>query len=742
MTPTRSIPHSPRLRLLAGAAALSLGWVLASPARASQTAETSNERKARVLKEIDERVRNSTAILLGEKNVEALRKELAELPQQAPSIRFFQVREKIVEYLLFYGELEEALKEVTALERFVEQRRMDPEYLVRAWMKRAVLHMREGERINCFTRHNEESCIFPLSPRAVHEDRQGASAAIEVLERILQMRPDHRQAVWMLNVAHMAVGTYPDGIPVMHRIPPEAFDSEFDIGHFRNIAAEAGLNTFNLAGGAAMDDFDGDGLLDVLTSSSKGDQPLCLKRNRGDGTFEDVTEKAGLLGQTGGLNLVHTDYDNDGRLDVLVLRGAWMKEWGEIPNSLLKQLPDGTFLDVTLEAGIEIAAPTQTAAFADVDLDGRLDLFIGYETNHTPLGPNYLSKLYRNRGDGTFEDMTERAGVANGGYCKGSTFGDYDNDGDPDLYVTNLDMGNRLYRNEGDWKFTDVAQELGVHAPLNSFATWFFDYNNDGWLDIWVNYYGIPRTDQIVGYYKNGAAGLDVSRLYENDGKGGFRDVTRERVLDRAHFTMGCSFGDLDNDGYSDVYLGTGDPDLSSLWPNILLRNDRGQRFQDVTKSGGFGVLQKGHNVAFGDIDADGDQDVFAEIGGATKDDGFWNVFFLNPGHGHRWITLRLEGVQTNRCAVGARIRVRIDEDGVQRDVHGTVGGVSSFGGNSLQQELGLGDADSIVELEITWPVSRTVQKFREMPLDSVLHVREGDADFQVLDHRRISLGE
>jgi hypothetical protein len=118
-----------------------------------------------------------------------------------------------------------------------------------------------------------------------------------VLEHILELKPDHLQAKWLLNIANMALGTYPDGVPKLHLIPPSAFASEYDIGRFPNVAAAAGLNSFNLAGGAAMEDFDGDGLLDVLTSSSRSDQSLCLKRNRGDGTFEDISERSGILGQ-------------------------------------------------------------------------------------------------------------------------------------------------------------------------------------------------------------------------------------------------------------------------------------------------------------------------------------------------------------------------------------------------------------------------------------------------------------
>ncbi len=691
-----------------------------------------------MLKELVPKIRSSTAVIIGEGNVPALREVLMKIPPQTPPFYEFQIREQLTTYLLFAGELEKALEESTLLVRYSEQQKLDPELLCRALTKRAVTNFRLAERANCVAHHNEESCIFPLSPKAVHKDKVGATAAAKDLVSVLTLKPDHLQAKWLLNIAHMALGTYPDGVPKAHLIPPSSFASEYDIGRFTNVAASAGLNTFNLAGGAAMDDFDGDGLLDVLTSSSLLDQPLCLKRNRGDGTFEDISERSGILGQVGGLNLIHADYDNDGRLDVLVLRGAWSREWGEVPNSLLKQMPDGTFHDVTLEAGIEVAAPTQAAAFADIDLDGFLDLYVGYEGETTSTGPRYPCRMYRNRGDGTFEDKGRGTNLENWAYCKGVSFGDYDNDGDPDLYVSNLDRVNRLYRNDGGWKFTDVALDLGVQAPVTSFATWFFDYNNDGWLDIWVNQYGPNRLDPVAAYYINHGSGLDVGRLYENDRKGGFVDVTKTRDLDRPYFAMGCSFGDLDNDGYQDAYLATGDPDLSSLWPNVMYRNDRGERFQDVTQSGGFGLLQKGHSVAFGDIDNDGDQDVFVEMGGAAKDDGFWNALFLNPGHGHHWLTVHLEGVQTNRSAFGARIRVRVADALGQRDVYACVGSRSSFGGNSLQEELGLGDAESIIDLEITWPVSKTTQHFTEVPMDSFLEIREGDAAFRVVDRQPV----
>ena len=190
---------------------------------------------------------------------------------------------------------------------------------------------------------------------------------------------------------------------------------------------------------------------------------------------------------------------------------------------------------------------------------------------------------------------------------------------------------------------------------------------------------------------------------------------------------MGCNFGDLDNDGYLDSYIGTGDPGLASLMPNRMFRNAAGQFFQDVTTSGGFGHLQKGHGVAFGDIDHDGDQDVFAVMGGAFTGDIAPNVLFENPGHGNHWIKLKLEGVRSNRAAIGARIKVSLNTKNGSRDVYATVTSGSSFGASSLRQEIGLGQANSIRAIEIAWPAGGDVQVFQNVAMDQFLHIREGD---------------
>jgi len=172
---------------------------------------------------------------------------------------------------------------------------------------------------------------------------------------------------------------------------------------------------------------------------------------------------------------------------------------------------------------------------------------------------------------------------------------------------------------------------------------------------------------------------------------------------------MGANFGDLDNDGFPDLYLATGEPDLRGIYPNRLWRNDGGKRFVDVTTSADVGHIQKGHAVCFGDLDNDGDQDLFVVMGGAFAGDGFQRVLFENPGHGHSWVTLVLQGVKANRCAIGARLRVQVRRpDGSSRDIWHTVGTGGSFGSESLQAEIGLGDATAIEEIEIRWPGSAT----------------------------------
>ena len=266
---------------------------------------------------------------------------------------------------------------------------------------------------------------------------------------------------------------------------------------------------------------------------------------------------------------------------------------------------------------------THSAAWADYDNDGWVDVFVGHE-----LAP---SRLFRNRGDGTFEDVSVKAGVAGNAFTKGVSWGDYDNDGFPDLYASNMFGDNFLYQNNGDGTFKEIAAKLGVQQPFASFPTWWFDYDNDGWLDLFVVAY--PNSvEEFVKHYLGQPPAAETLKLYRNDGRGGFTDVSAAMGVARVVPAMGANFGDIDNDGFLDVYLGTGAPSFGSLIPNILLRNDAGRRFDDVTDATGTGHLQKGHGIAFADLDRDGDEDIVLNAGGAVPGDRYDDAVFENPG--------------------------------------------------------------------------------------------------------------
>ncbi len=646
------------------------------------------------------------------------------------------------EYLRL-GNVDGAIEQIEQAYRLAEKiPNFKPEQWIVLHQPRALIYLRQAELYNCIERHNRDCCLFPLAGGGVHNNKAPAAEAKKSLLDILEIDPDSLPARWLLNVASMAIGDYPAGVPERFLIPPTAFDSEHEIGRFVDVAPELNVDTFNLCGGVIADDFDGDNLLDIITSTYDPAGPLHYYRNVGNGKFEDLSAASQLDQQLGGLNLIGGDYDNDGDTDIFVLRGAWMFDQGQIRNSLLRNNSDGTFSDVTYEAGLAYPPrPTQAATWGDFDYDGDLDLYIGNESRMAmeSRDGDYPSQLFRNNGDGTFTDIASEAGVTNDRYCKAVTAGDYDNDGDLDLYLSNVGE-NRLYRNNGDRTFTDVAPALGVTEPAGrSFATWFFDYNNDGWLDLFVAAYEADIGDVAADYLGREHDGVSP-RLYQNDGMGRFVDVTDSVGLDHPYLPMGANFGDLDNDGWLDVYLGTGDPNYQTLMPNVMLRNDRGVRFQNVTTSGGFGHLQKGHGVAFADFDNDGDQDIYHQLGGFLVGDKFHNALFKNPGHGNAFLIIQLSGSQTNRAGYGARIRVTVDSPDGMRTIHRAVGSVSSFGGSPTRQEIGLGNATDITQVEVDWPVLGQTQRFTQVPLNQMIRIAENDQNFQTIQRPRIDL--
>lgn len=643
------------------------------------------------------------------------------------------VREQLAREMLYAGDNESAVRQLEEVrhrwQRAHQSMPADGVKDLGQWL--AIAYLRLGEQENCAGMHGRGACLFPLRRTAAHQLPRGAEGAVRELTALLEATPTDAPSQWLLNVAYMQLGRYPSDVPQRWLIPEARFASEARLPEFPEIAASEGLDIMGHAGGVLIEDFDGDGLLDVMVTSSGPMDQMHLFHNNGDGTFRDVTRKSGLMGETGGLNLVVTDYNNDGHPDVLVLRGGWWGKQGAYPMSLLRNNGNGTFDDVTEEAGLLVSGPTQAAAWADFDGDGWLDLAVGYESKD---GDRHPSLLFRNNRNGTFSRVD---GLGDLGFVKGVAWGDYNNDGRPDLYVSVMYDKNHLLRNDGPrdakdiskgWKFTDVTEAAGVAKQSSSFATWFFDYDNDGWPDIFVAGYSLEASADVGAFEMGLPVRAEKPKLYRNMHDGTFRDVTAEVHLDRVILTMGANFGDLDNDGWLDVYLGTGDSTYQALLPNRMFRNDGGLRFQDVTTAGDFGHLQKGHGIAFADLHRSGFEDVFEEMGGAQPGDGYQSALYRNPGNKNHWVTLKLEGVRSNRAAFGARIDVTVkDANGGLRHIFRTVGFGSSFGGNPLEQHIGVGAAAIVKDVVVTWPASGVIDRVNNIAADRRYTLREGD---------------
>ena len=703
-----------------------------------------HQRMLRLLQQIADGTPDNN-IYVGDAAPRALRKQLAVLPPDTADWMKWQLRMALGREELRLGHEAEAITLFRSALLFIQLNRDEapPELVAESTFWLGVAYMRQGETQNCCLRHLPESCILPLQEGAVHTQQDPSRGAIWSFIKTLQStrasEPVHLAARWLLNIAYMTVGRYPEQVPKPYLLSPHFFESEEQIPRFQNIAPELGLDTFDLSGGAIADDFDNDGYLDIVVSTWNTVGQIRFFRNNRNGTFSERTKEAGLLGLYGGLNLVQADYDNDGDVDILVLRGAWLEKQGQHPNSLLRNNDDGTFTDVTFKAGLgNVHYPTQTASWGDYDNDGHLDLYIGNEFSEKLPAP---CQLFHNNGDGTFTDVARKAGVQNHHYAKSVIWGDYDGDRWPDLYVSNFRGANRLYRNNRDGTFTTMAGKLKVDRPEVSFPAWFWDFNNDGILDLYVSAYS-ARIKHLTASLLGMPVDIELARLYRGVGDGSFEEVASQYNLIHPTAPMGSNFGDLDNDGYLDFYLGTGYPDYKSLMPNVMYRNQSGKRFADVSMAGGFSHLQKGHGVVFADLDNDGDQDIFEQMGGAYAGDGFSNVLYENPGFDNHWIAIKLVGERSNRSAIGARIQVDIIENDVRRSIYKHVNSGGTFGANPLRQTIGLGKASRIEMLEIFWPTTGLTQTFHDVPFDQFIQIIEGEAGYTPLQLNKLTLSK
>jgi hypothetical protein len=543
---------------------------------------------------------------------------------------------------------------------------------------------------------------------------------------------------------------------------PFAFSQESSNGlgfAFVNVAREAGLNATTIFGGketnkyllettgcgVAFLDYDDDGWLDLflvngstLEGFPKGQEPIShLYRNLKNGSFEDVTEKAGLRQSGWGQGVCAGDYDNDGWTDLFV------SYWGQ--NQLYRNRGNGSFENVTQKSGLRTERSRWGigCAFLDYDRDGYLDIFVAnyidFDVDSAPVpdsglcrykgvkvacGPGGLpggkNVLYHNRGNGTFEDVSVKAGItrASGTYGMGVSTLDFDNDGWTDIYVANDSNPSALYRNNHDGTFTDIGIATGCAYSQDGKAqagmgVAIGDFDRNGWMDI----------------FKTNFAG-DTSSLYSNTGKGFFEDMTfRGGIgLITRWLGWGCGFVDFDRDGWLDVFLANGHvyPEVNQLKTEaayqqrkVAYQNLRNGQFADVTDRLGIPVTapKASRGCAFGDFDNDGDVDVVINNVHDKPD-----LFRLDSFNSNNWLTVKLEGTKSNRSAIGARVRCITGQDSQYQEVRG---GGSYSSQNDLRVHFGLAATKTVDRLEVRWP-NGLEEIWTKVNVDQVLVLKEG----------------
>ena len=561
--------------------------------------------------------------------------------------------------------------------------------------------------------------------------------------------------------------------PAPKGAPSPVTETPFGV-QFVNVAKDAGLNVETIFGGehrnkyllettgcgAAFFDYDQDDWLDVflvngwrLEGFPKGHEPVChLFKNNRDGTFTDVTVKAGLARSGWGQACCVGDYNNDGWNDLFV------SYYGQ--NSLFRNNGNGTFTDVTKEAGLlqDRLRWNSGCTFLDYDKDGRLDLFVGnyidLDLKTTPLpedanctykgitvacGPPGLeggkNLLYRNKGDGTFEDVSEKAGMRStlGTYALSCGAADLDNTGWPNIYVANDSTSATYYVNQKDGTFKDQAIEAGVAyspdgKPQAGMGVSIGDYNRDGMLDI----------------VKTNFAG-DTDSLYMNLGDGSFDDRTYQAGLgiNTRLLGWGISFIDADNDGWLDILVANGhvypevdgtEVDAAYAERKYLYRNLRQGQFEDVSMIGGTGITAdaKARGFAVGDYDNDGDLDAVVNCVNAVPQ---LLRCDLAPEQAKRsWVKIRLVGTKSNKTGIGARIRVTAQTGtgfvaGKAVPALTQIEDVKSCNGyysaSDLRIHFGLGEAKKVDAVEIRWP-SGAVDTLKDVAVNRLYVIEEG----------------
>jgi tetratricopeptide (TPR) repeat protein len=557
----------------------------------------------------------------------------------------------------------------------------------------------------------EDWMLLPVPENGRYKNTDRLHKARNIYRRLLRNYPKDLQLKWLYNLTFWWEGK----LPTDHKLQPGHWVSSKGQRQFRNLSMYTGTGDAQRAGGVVLDDFTGDGLTDIVASSAGLKDVIHIYENTGTGQFNEITNQKGLSDIPGGNQLVQADYDNDGDLDLLVVRGAWrpFQKWGILPNSLLRNDGD-KFVDVTIGSGLYDVAPSSSAVWWDFNNDGWLDLFVTNETvDRKEIWP---SKFYLNNGDGTFKDITQVSNLRIVSNVKSVSAGDINNDGLQDLFLGIQAGNNRLIANANgtvpaDWRFVELAKQMNATAPHFAYASSFTDFDNDGWEDVCVlpyDFYGSAKWQGLFGAELSSMNDIayEPIYLYRNDQQGILVDITKAVGLDFYLNTQGFNFGDIDNDGWEDLYITTGSQDLSTYQPNRFFRNIGGSRFEEYTAQTGLGILTNSGSIAFADLDNDGDQDIYVNNGGMVYGDRFPNSLFENRlDNSNHWLTLVLEGRTCNRSAIGARVKIIIEtNDGSTREINRTVRSGSSYGSNSLQLEIGLGNAARIKDIQIVWP--------------------------------------
>ena len=531
----------------------------------------------------------------------------------------------------------------------------------------------------------------------------------------MQLNGSHPRSQLILWLAAQKAGGYAPDVPAEMRMQLRSGQQPTNLA-LVDVAAKIGLDKTSGGRGTAVFDYDGDGYLDVLVAAAHGG--CTLYKNNGDGTFTDASISSGMDACLTAFVLTVGDYDNDGVPDVFVTRNGFFSG----ACSLYHNNGDGTFTDVTAKSGIKDWGPAFTASWVDYDCDGKLDLFVAYNLGSL-FERKTRNRLFRNNGDGTFTDVTDAAGITSEWPTIGHAWGDYDNDGRPDLFVSNSLGRSQLFHNNGDGTFSDVSREAGIDSYGLGSICYFIDIDNDGWLDLVQNLWS--DSEDVIHTMQHGQGPPDGQpiKVWRNNRDGTFSLRSRELGITGCWGSMSGNAGDINNDGYQDIILGNGSPRMERVEPLTLLQSD-GRQFHDVTFTAGLPVTGKSHGVNLADLFGDGRLSLLVASGGAYPGDLLTVGAFCPKERVGHYLNVRLNGTTSNRSAIGARLKIEAGG----REQHRLVSGGSQFGCLPFEQHFGLGPATEVVDaIEIWWPSGLRQRIAGPIPANNTIRITEGD---------------